>query len=1042
MSALDDKNNIPGVLVDIENEITQEFDPSKWGKTDSVVVIGTAFSGPVSQPIKVYNSDMANYIFGASYNAATKKSATLVAGVRDAIDRGCTTVYAVRVGGEDIYKDFQFCDENNEDYRLRLVNRYPSNDAKDCYIYLDLTEGAETLTLYKPVSKATINESKSGLAGTANMVMTSVLELSGYGISKNDKLTSLITLFNDNFGNHNNVLNLQIVNKDGVVVTNEPEVQTIAIGSMYPGLYTLGRDISKCASYTNVVSNVVVDKDKDEKPFASYTGTVFKTLKFNSDVSTSYPLYADNETYHEMQEILSSVSVTSSTKWDFLENTSAVDRAWAKDKKNYEGTDMSKFEMYKALGEGFATTAMAVSRGYKADGTERKPRIIETPVTDKKNHIVGIKDGIYGILSTGEIRYRVVNCVNADDKITGTLPKADDFKIAVAKSFYMLGTNDKADDYADNLIVATANVDTDDFTAPKDYEFKFVSVDEDEVDVDNLDEILQDTVCTVLSGVDKKTTDASKAAALIRVLDGNVIKAGTKVMVFDDATHAQGQIVRYIDKKNVQVLAVAGMAGQHYVVDNVLYVGELDPSSKEVVFKPAAATQNTDNGNGTFTRADGTPGYAEFEYKDKDYLLIESAENVYVAMVDQENSTTGKVVLSPLGSLETMLTDNDDVTLIYVEDNPVGKSKVVITVGALDAMSLTDFTSLLNEDKVLGRLFTFALTNAGVKQAEMYLDELADATGVEGSIKNNVFFVVSKNVGEAHDGKVFTTPEHNKVITYDYTKYIPYTTTDNFARQLAQHCAYTSLRTKETHGIIGITPTYDLTLKAIAEHTEKALGRNYMLYAKAYDGSNMLDSDKMPHRIGSRISITAFQHDVIANDSDGYVTKANGAAAYAGMISQLPIDQSSTYQPISIPQGVDFNYTNSQNVSMIKKGYVTTVNSLNRGLTITDGVTMAESTDLTKRLMVQRIIDEVSRLIRAAGEPFLGKPNNQANRNSLNTAIDSALRSVKDTLIQSYEYTIQNLATYSADSRINISYRILPINEIREIYNNVSVIRN
>ena len=72
MSALDDKNNLPGVLVDIENEITQEFDPSKWGNTDSVVIIGTAFSGPVNQPIKVYNSDMANYIFGASYNATTK----------------------------------------------------------------------------------------------------------------------------------------------------------------------------------------------------------------------------------------------------------------------------------------------------------------------------------------------------------------------------------------------------------------------------------------------------------------------------------------------------------------------------------------------------------------------------------------------------------------------------------------------------------------------------------------------------------------------------------------------------------------------------------------------------------------------------------------------------------------------------------------------------------------------------------------------------------------------------------------------------------
>lgn len=1042
MSALDDKNNIPGVLVDIENEMIQEFDPSKWGQTDSVVIIGTAFSGPVNQPIKVYNSEMANYIFGASYNATTKQSASLVAGVHDAIERGCTTVYAVRVGGEDIYKDFQFCDENNADYRLRLVNRYPSNEAKDCYFYLDLTEGAEALTLYKPVSKATINESKSGLAGTSRMVMTSVLELSGYGLSKNDELTSLISLFNDNFGNHNNVLDLQVVTKDGIVVTNEPAVQSISIGSLYPGLYTIGRDISKCASYTNVVSNVVVDREKDEKPFASYTGTVFKTLKFNSDVSTSYPLYASNETYKELQEVLSGVSVTSTSKWDFLEDSSAVDRAWAKDKKDYEGTDMSAFEMYKALGEGFATTAMAVSRGYKADGTERKPRVIETPVTDKANHVIGIKDGIYGILSSGEIRYRVVNCVNADDKITGSLPKADDFKISVAKSFYMLGSDDKANDYADNLIVATANVDTDDFTVQKDYEFKFVSVDEDEVDVDNLNEILQDTVCTVLSGIDKKPTDGTKVAAFARVLDGGAVKAGTKVMVFDDATRAQGQIVRYIDKKNIQILALTGMAGQHYVVDNVLYVGELDPVSNEVVFKPAAAAENTDNGDGTFTRADGQPGYAKFEYKDKDYLLIESAENVYVAMVDQENSTKTKTVLSPLGSLETMLTDNDDVTLVYAEDNPVGKSNVVVTVGALDAMNLSDFVSLLNEDKVLGRLFTFALTDEGVKQAEMYLNELADATGVEGSISDNVFFAVSKKNGNAHDGKVFVTPEHNKVITYDYNKYIPYTTTDNFARQLAQHCAYTSLRTKETHGIIGIKPISDLTLKGIVIHTEKALGRNFSLYAKAYDGSNMLGTDKMPYRIGNKISVTSFQHDEIANEADGYVTKANGAASYAGMISQLPIDQSSTYQPISIPQGVDFNFTNSQNVAMIKKGYVTTTESLNRGLTITDGVTMAESTDLTKRLMVQRILDEVSRLIRTAGEPFIGKPNNQANRNSLNTAIDSALKSIKDTLIQSYDYTIQNLATYSADSRINISYKIIPINEIREIYNNVSVVRS
>ena len=33
--------------------------------------------------------------------------------------------------------------------------------------------------------------------------------------------------------------------------------------------------------------------------------------------------------------------------------------------------------------------------------------------------------------------------------------------------------------------------------------------------------------------------------------------------------------------------------------------------------------------------------------------------------------------------------------------------------------------------------------------------------------------------------------------------YIPYRTVDNFARQLAQHCTYTELKTGPTHGFIG-----------------------------------------------------------------------------------------------------------------------------------------------------------------------------------------------------------------------------------------------
>ena len=43
-------------------------------------------------------------------------------------------------------------------------------------------------------------------------------------------------------------------------------------------------------------------------------------------------------------------------------------------------------------------------------------------------------------------------------------------------------------------------------------------------------------------------------------------------------------------------------------------------------------------------------------------------------------------------------------------------------------------------------------------------------------------------------GQIYNLPE-DRIISYDYDMYIPYRTVDNFARQLAQHCTYTELKT-------------------------------------------------------------------------------------------------------------------------------------------------------------------------------------------------------------------------------------------------------
>ena len=149
MSVLNDGNNLPGTLIDFESEVSQDYDPSLWGTTESVLIIGTAFQGPVGTAVRIYNTDMARYYFGSSYDNATHRSASLVPGIQAAYERGCRTIYAMRLGGKNIYKDFRLC-EGTDVYRLRVSGLTPSNVAKQCFFKLNVQSGYEEVTIYKP----------------------------------------------------------------------------------------------------------------------------------------------------------------------------------------------------------------------------------------------------------------------------------------------------------------------------------------------------------------------------------------------------------------------------------------------------------------------------------------------------------------------------------------------------------------------------------------------------------------------------------------------------------------------------------------------------------------------------------------------------------------------------------------------------------------------------------------------------------------------------------------------------------------------------
>ena len=392
MSVLNDGNNLPGTLIDIESEVSQDYDPSLWGTTESVLVIGTAFQGPTGEAVRIYNADMGRYFFGNTYDTKTHRSASLVAGIQAAYDRGCRTIYAMRVGGKDIYKDFRLC-ESNTPYRLRIASVFPTNTAKQCYVKINVNAGEEAFEFYKPASRATISETKQGIAAASDATIKTTGPLNqAKGLTRNDKLTELIRLVNGNV--HNNVLEMSIVDEDGNDMTTAPDAQELRIGSLFSGVYFIGRDKNskRVPAYTIADARAVVDGSSD-KPYSDYKGKFYRFLNINTDVSSDYPIgsFSRNDMKKQLAEV-----VTFGDDYDFLAVTGQADKAWMPDETDYEEAELSNYDLYERLGSGFAITAQAIPRGLNSKGEQRKPRIIETP-SGAANHIAPLNDGLYSI---------------------------------------------------------------------------------------------------------------------------------------------------------------------------------------------------------------------------------------------------------------------------------------------------------------------------------------------------------------------------------------------------------------------------------------------------------------------------------------------------------------------------------------------------------------------------------------------------------------------------------------------------------------------
>lgn len=316
-------------------------------------------------------------------------------------------------------------------------------------------------------------------------------------------------------------------------------------------------------------------------------------------------------------------------------------------------------------------------------------------------------------------------------------------------------------------------------------------------------------------------------------------------------------------------------------------------------------------------------------------------------------------------------------------------------------MTFGELVDRLNENEVFAKLF-----KASALKPDTEVGSLVQGTGQD-------------------KGKIY----------FDTTMYVPYTTTDNFARHLAQHCVYTSLKTFPTHGIIGCAKLNGVNLSTIADRVNEILALDLDLYAKRSNGNNMLNNNNMPHPIGRCISIPFMQYTVTTGNGYNYVS--NGAAGYAGMVSTLSADKSSTNQPINLPT-LAFELSNYQLSKLTGKGIVTVKNTTN-GTVITDGITMAPVDSAYRRLTTSKVINVVDASLREVIAPYIGSQDNLANRNSMNTAITSVLNKLKENLISYYKFKIVSDEASARLGIVKIQYTIIPYNEIKEVRNTLSV---
>jgi len=164
---------------------------------------------------------------------------------------------------------------------------------------------------------------------------------------------------------------------------------------------------------------------------------------------------------------------------------------------------------------------------------------------------------------------------------------------------------------------------------------------------------------------------------------------------------------------------------------------------------------------------------------------------------------------------------------------------------------------------------------------------------------------------------------------------------------------------------------------------------------------------------------------------------ANGAASLAGTISRLASYTSPSNKVLYNITTMRYNPTRTLQSNLSGKGVNTVVLNFNRVPIFGEGLTFASGTSDYTRISTVRVINECSLLVRQVCQKFIGEASTIQVRNSMETAVTSALRGMMQLgALLDADFTVSYVAN---ENKAIIDLVVTPAFELKSIEVRLSV---